>query len=131
MSIGFWDTGGGVALINALPALEKISFEGDEATGANIIRQALEEPLRQLATNAGQEGAVVLARVKNSEPGFGYDVVKEEYGNMEEKGIIDPLKVTRTALQNASSVAAMALITEALVTDIPEKEKAPVPTPQY
>jgi len=123
--------GGGVALINALPALEKLSLEGDEATGANIIRRALEEPLRQLAANAGQEGAVVLARVINSEPGFGYDVVKEEYGNMEEKGIIDPLKVARTALQNASSVAAMALITEALVTDIPEKEKAPLPTPQY
>jgi len=72
-----------------------------------------------------------LDRVRNSKPGFGYDVVKEEYGNMAEKGIIDPLKVARTALQNASSVAAMALITEALVTDIPEKEKAPVPTPQY
>lgn len=123
--------GGGVALINALPALEKLSLEGDEATGANIIRRALEEPIRQLAANAGQEGAVVLARVRNSEPGFGYDVVKEEYGNMEEKGIIDPLKVTRTALQNASSVAAMALITEALVADIPEKERAPVPPPQY
>ena len=117
--------GGGVALINALPALEKLSLEGDEATGANIIRQALEEPLRQLAANAGQEGAVVLARVRNSEPGFGYDVVKEEYGNMEEKGIIDPLKVARTALQNAFSIAAMVLVTEALVADIPEKEKMP------
>jgi len=124
--------GGGVAFINAIPALDKLSLEGDELTGANIIRQALEEPLRQLVTNAGYDGAVVLEKVKSSKPGFGFDVIKEEYGDMEEKGIIDPLKVTRTALQNASSTAAMALITEALITDIPEKEKAPVPpTPEY
>lgn len=113
--------GGGVALINALTALDKLPLEGDEATGAKIIRRALEEPLRQLAANAGYDGGVVIEKVKNSKPGFGFDVVKEEYGNMEEKGIIDPLKVTRTALQNAVSTAAMALITEALVTDIPEE----------
>lgn len=123
--------GGGVALINALPALDKLSLEGDEATGTNTVRRALEEPLRMLAANAGQEGSVVLDRVMKSEPGFGYDVVREEYGKMEEKGIIDPLKVTRTALQNASSVAAMLLITESLITDIPEKEKLPPPPPQY
>lgn len=121
--------GGGVAFINALPALDKLSLQGDELTGANIIRKALEEPLQQLAANAGYDGSVVLERVKNAKPGFGFDVVKEEYGNMEEKGIIDPLKVTRTALQNATSVAALALVTEALVTDVPEKEKAPSPPP--
>jgi len=124
--------GGGVAFINALPALDKLSLEGDELTGANIIRRALEEPLRQLAANAGYDGAVVLEKVKSSKPGFGFDVIKEDYGNMEERGIIDPLKVTRTALQNAASTAAMALITEALITDIPEKEKAPMPPmPEY
>jgi chaperonin GroEL len=124
--------GGGIALIDALPALDKLPLEGDEVIGANIIKRALEEPLRQLAANAGQEAAVVLDKVKNSEPGFGYDVVREEYGKMEERGIIDPVKVTRTALQNASSVATMSLITESLVTDIPEKEKLPPPPPpQY
>lgn len=124
--------GGGIAYINALPALDKLSLEGGEATGANIVRRALEEPLKQLVTNAGQEGSVVLHKVKTSKPGFGYDVIKEEYGNMEEMGIIDPLKVTRSALQNASSVAQMALIMESLVTDIPEKEKLPpLPPPHY
>jgi len=121
--------GGGVAFINALPALDKLSLEGDELIGANIIRRALEEPLRQLVANAGQDGSVVLDKVKASKPGFGYDVVKEEYCDMEERGIIDPLKVVRTALQNAVSTAAMALVTEALVTDIPEKEKAATPPP--
>ena len=121
--------GGGVALINALPALDKLSLQGDELIGANIVRRALEEPLRQLAANAGYDGAVVIEKVKTSKPGFGFDVEKEEYGDMEEKGIIDPLKVTRTALQNAASTAAMVLITEAMVTDIPEKEKMPVPPP--
>ncbi len=114
--------GGGVALINAVSALGKLSLQGDELTGANVIRCALEEPLRQLAANAGYEGSVVLERVKKSKPGFGFDVVAEEYGNLEEKGIIDPLKVTRTALQNAASMAAMALVTEALVSDIQEKK---------
>jgi len=124
--------GGGIALINALPAIDKLSLSGDEATGAKIIKRSLEEPLRQLAINAGYEGSVILEKVKNSEPGFGFDVVREEYGNMEDRGIIDPLKVTRSALQNASSTATMALITESLITDIPEKEKLPPPpTPQY
>ncbi len=121
--------GGGVAFINALPALDKLSLEGDELTGVNIVRRALEEPLRQLVANAGQEGSVVLDKVRHSKPGVGFDVVKGEYGDMEERGIIDPLKVTRSALQNASSVAAMSLITEALITDIPEKEKPPAPPP--
>jgi len=119
--------GGGVAFINALPALDRLSLEGDELTGANIIRRALEAPLRQLAINAGCDGAVVLEKVRGSKNGFGFDIIKEEYGDMEEKGIIDPLKVTRTALQNAASTAAMALITLALVANTPEKEKTPVP----
>ncbi|MDD5760351.1 MAG: chaperonin GroEL, partial [Desulfobulbaceae bacterium] len=124
--------GGGVAFINAISAIDKLSLKGDELTGANIIKRALEEPLRQLAANAGRDGAVILEKVKSSKDGFGFDVTKEEYGNMEEKGIIDPLKVTRTALQNAASTAAMALITEALVTDIPEKEKKTTPPmPEY
>lgn len=121
--------GGGVAFINVLPTLDKLSLEGDEVTGANIVRRALEEPLRQLVANAGQEGSVIVDKVKHSKLGVGFDVVKGEYGDMEGRGIIDPLKVTHTALQNASSVAAMALITEALITDIPEKEKALVPPP--
>ncbi len=116
--------GGGVALINAVPALDKLGLTGDEAIGADIVRKAVEEPLKQLACNAGQDGAVVVGKVKEMKPGFGFDVLKEDYGNMEEKGIMDPLKVTRIALQNASSVAAMSLITEALVADIPEKPKA-------
>jgi len=120
--------GGGVALLNALPALDKLSLEGDEVTGANIVKRALEEPLRQLAINAGQEGSIVADKVKNSEASVGFDVVRGEYGNMEERGIIDPLKVTRCALQNASSIATIALIIESLVTEIPEKEKAlPMP----
>ncbi len=124
--------GGGVAFINALPALDKLSLMDAELTGANIIQRALEEPLQQLAVNAGYNGAVVLEKVMNSKPGFGFDVIQEEYGNMEEKGIIDPLKVTRTALQNAASTAIMALITQALVTDIPEKEKTAMPSmPEY
>ena len=125
--------GGGVALINAAPVLDKLKLEGDEAQGVNILRRALEEPLKQLAFNAGENGPVVLGRVKEMKPGFGFDVVKEEYVNMEESGIVDPLKVTRVALQNAASVAAMALITEALVTDIPEAKKGPPmpPMPPY
>ncbi len=124
--------GGGVALINVIPALDKLPLQGDENIGAAIIKEALEEPLRQLAENAGVNGSIVLHKVKSLEPGSGFDAASGEYGNMEEKGIVDPLKVTRTALQNAASVAALALITEALVTDIPEKETPPLPpAPEY
>jgi len=117
--------GGGVALINATPALDKIKAEGDEATGVAILKQALEEPLRWIAINAGEEGSVVVDKVKRSKKGTGFDALKDEYGDMVTKGIIDPLKVTRTGLENASSIASMILTTEALVTDIPEKEKTP------
>jgi len=118
--------GGGVALLNALPALKKLKIGGDEATGLNILRRALEEPLRCIAGNSGREGSVVINAIKESKPGIGYDALKDELGvNMVEKGIIDPLKVTKSALQNGASIATMILTTECLVTDIPEKEKMP------
>jgi chaperonin GroEL len=124
--------GGGVALINASPALDKVKAEGDEATGIAILKQAFEEPLRWIAENAGQEGSVVVDKVKRSKKGVGYDALKDDYGDMVAKGIIDPLKVTRTGLENASSIANMILTTESLVTDIPEKEKPPMPPmPEY
>jgi chaperonin GroEL len=122
--------GGGVALLNALPALKKLKLEGDEATGANLLKRALEEPLRCIATNSGREASVIINSVKESKPGIGYDALKDELGvNMVERGIVDPLKVTRSALQNGSSIACMILTTESLVTDIPEKEKMPAMPP--
>ncbi len=125
--------GGGVALINAIPALDKIKSLSDELTGVHILKHAVEEPVRWIAINAGQEGSVVVDKVKRSKKGTGYDAAKDEYGDMIEKGIIDPLKVTRTALENASSIANMILTTESLVSDIPEKEKTPPmpPMPEY
>lgn len=117
--------GGGVGLLNALPALDKLKNEGDELIGVDIIRKAVEEPIRWIATNAGKDGSVVVDAVKKAKKGFGYDAEKDEFGNMIEKGIIDPTKVVRSALQNAASIASMVLITESLVSDIPEKEKAP------
>ena len=122
--------GGGVALLNALPTLKKLKMVGDEATGVNILKRAMEEPLRCIAENSGREGSVVINEVKGSKPGIGYDALKDELGvNMIERGIVDPLKVTRSALQNAASIAAMILTTESLVTDIPEKEKMPAMPP--
>ena len=115
--------GGGVALVNALLVLDKIKVSGDVATGVNIIRKAVEEPIRAIANNAGADGSVILDAVKKSPAGVGYDAEANEFGNMVEKGIIDPTKVVRSALQNAASIASMVLITDALVTDIPEKEK--------
>ncbi|HZK67400.1 MAG TPA: chaperonin GroEL, partial [Chloroflexota bacterium] len=120
--------GGGVALLSAVSALEKVAAElkgqGDIETGVNILRRALEEPLRQIAINAGQEGSVVVENVKKAKRGVGYDALKNDYAPMVERGIIDPLKVTRAALENAASIASMILTTEALVTDIPEKAPA-------
>jgi chaperonin GroEL len=117
--------GGGVALINALPTLDKLEVSGDEATGVNIVRKAVEEPIRYIAENAGRDGSVVVDTVKKSAKGVGFDAEAGEFGNMVERGIIDPTKVVRSALQNAASIASMVLITESLVTDIPEKEKTP------
>ncbi len=126
--------GGGVALINAARALDRLNGTGDESTGVAIMRRALEEPLRQIVQNAGQDGSVVIESIRRrqAETGdgqIGYDVLSSDYRNMVEAGIIDPAKVTRSALQNAVSIATMILTTEALVTEIPEKEKPPVPPP--
>ena len=125
--------GGGVAILNTTSVLDKVKAKGDEATGVAILKRALEEPLRWIAINAGQEGSVVADKVRGSKKGIGYDAANDNYGDMVTKGIIDPLKVTRTALENASSIANMILTTEALVTDLPEeKSQAPMPPmPEY
>ena len=113
-------------------ALDKLNIEGDEAIGLAILKKAFDEPVRWIAMNAGKEGSVIVDAIRKSSPGVGYDAAKGEFGNMVEKGIIDPLKVTRTSLQNGASTAVMVLTTESLVTDIPEKEKPPMPPmPEY
>lgn len=122
--------GGGVALIDAMPAVEKVmnTLEGDEKTGASIVLRALEEPIRQIALNAGVEGSVIIDTiVKKKTVGYGYDAYGESYGDMIKKGIVDPAKVTHSALQNASSVAEMVLTTESLVADKPEPEAPAAP----
>jgi chaperonin GroEL len=106
------------------------SLHGDERTGAMIIAKALEEPVKQIATNAGLEGSVIVDKVKNSDQGIGFNVLNEKFENMVEAGIVDPTKVTRSALENAASIAAMLLTTEAVVSDIPEPTPpAPAPGP--
>jgi chaperonin GroEL len=117
--------GGGVGLLTAVKALNKLKLTGDEATGVDIVRKAVEEPIRWIAINAGKDGSVVVDAVKKGPAGSGYDAEADEYGDMVKKGIIDPTKVVRSALQNAASIANMVLITQSLVTDIPEKEKMP------
>jgi chaperonin GroEL len=116
--------GGGVGLLSALPALDSLKVEGDESTGVDIVRKAIEEPISYIAQNAGKDGAVVVDTIKRSPKGWGYDAAIDDYGDMIKKGIIDPTKVVRTSLQNASSIASMVLITESLVADIPEKKEA-------
>jgi len=118
--------GGGTALIRAQDALNEVSLEGDEATGVDLVRSAVEAPLRQLAANAGREGALIVEHVKNSEGSTGYDVAKDEYVDLIGQGVVDPTKVTRSALQNAASIAGLLLTTECVITDIPEDE-APEP----
>ncbi len=117
--------GGGVALLNAQSALEKVDLDGDEFTGAAIVRKALEEPLKQIAANAGLEGGVVVEKVRALDPGSGLNAATGDYEDMFKAGVIDPTKVTRSALQNAASIAALFLTTEAVVAEKPEKEKAP------
>jgi chaperonin GroEL len=116
--------GGGSALLQAVSALDGLQLEGDEKTGANIIRRAIEEPLRQIANNAGLEGSVVVAKVRGLPKGEGLNALTEEYGNLLEQGVVDPVKTTRSALQNASSIASMVLTTEALISEKPEKKPA-------
>ena len=122
--------GGGVAYIRAIPALDKVEVENeDQKIGVQIVQRALEEPLRQIAENAGWEGSIVVQRVKEGEGDFGFNAQTEEYGNLLQQGVIDPTKVTRTALENAASVAGLLLTTEAVVAEKPEKEKAQTPSP--
>ncbi len=129
--------GGGVALLNAVSALDNLNLSGDAATGITILRRALEEPIRQLAINGGKDGSVVVEGIRRAQKEqnnghIGYNVLTDNYVDMFEAGISDPAKVTRSALQNAASIAAMILTTEALITDLPEKEKPAAPAmPEY
>jgi len=121
--------GGGVALIRTIAALDKLKLDGDEKIGANIVKRAIEEPLRQIVQNAGLEGSVVVQRIKQEKTNIGYDVSQDSYVDMIEAGVIDPTKVTRSALQNASSIAALLLTTETLIADKPEKDDKMPPMP--
>src|ERR1700716_745251 len=116
--------GGGVAFIRTQSALDAVKLEGDEAVGLEIVRRAIESPLRQLANNAGQEGALIVQEVKKRKGNEGYNVATGEYTDLVKAGVVDPTKVTRTALQNAASISGLLLTTEALVTELPEKEKS-------
>ncbi|MBI4464829.1 MAG: chaperonin GroEL, partial [Acidobacteria bacterium] len=122
--------GGGVALLWAAKALEKVKAEGDDQIGINIVKRALEEPLRQIAVNAGHEGAIVVEKVRESnDTEFGFNADTEKFENLVKAGVIDPTKVTRLALQNAGSIASLMLTTEALISEIPEDEKKTPPMP--
>jgi len=130
--------GGGVALLNAIPKVEALKFKDEDVqTGVNIVRKALTVPTHRIVENAGKDGSVVIANIRAQQKAkksklIGYDVLKDEYVDMVDGGVIDPAKVTRGALENAASIAAMILTTEALITDIPEPEKAaPAPAPEY
>jgi chaperonin GroEL len=117
--------GGGVVFLRAIPVLEKLDATGDEKIGVTIVRRALEEPIRQIANNTGVEGAIAVQKVMENSGAFGFDARTETYGDLVKAGVIDPTKVTRIALENAASIASLLLTTETLVTEIPEKEKAP------
>jgi chaperonin GroEL len=117
--------GGGVALVRAQKVLDTLNLEGDEAIGAAIVRRAIEQPLRTLADNAGKEGALIVQEVKKRKGNEGYNVATGEYEDLVKAGVVDPTKVTRSALQNAASISGLLLTTEALITEIPEKDKAP------
>jgi chaperonin GroEL len=122
-------TGGGVAYLRTLKALEALKLEGEEKVGATIVARALQDPIRQIAENAGAEGSIVVQTVLQKSGSFGYNAETNEYEDLMEAGIIDPTKVTRIALQNAASIAALMVTTEALVTEIPEKKEAPAMPP--
>jgi chaperonin GroEL len=116
--------GGGTVLLNAQKKLDGgLGLKDDQATGVNIVRKALEEPVKQICLNAGKEGSVIIEEIRKSKPGMGYDALNDKFVNMFEAGIVDPAKVTRSALQNAASIAAMVLTTEAMVTEVPEEKR--------
>ncbi len=117
--------GGGVALLRTAKAIENLKLEGDEAIGAQIVRRAIESPIRMLCANAGVEGAVVVGQVMSNKGNYGYNVASGEYEDLVKAGVVDPTKVTRTALQNAASIAGLLLTTECMITEIPEKKEAP------
>jgi len=120
--------GGGVALLRSMNAIDNLKLNGDQKIGAEIVKKALTEPLKQIADNAGYEGTLVVEEVKKLADSHGFDAMRGEYGDMYEFGVIDPTKVTRIALQNAASIASLLLTTEALVTEIKEKKEGP-PSP--
>jgi chaperonin GroEL len=123
--------GGGVALVRCAAALDELKIKNDdELTGVEIVKRALEEPLRQIVNNAGEEGAIVVGKIRDSkDANFGYNAQTDKFEDLVKAGVIDPTKVTRTALQNAASIAALMLTTEALVSDVPEDKKAGAPEP--
>jgi chaperonin GroEL len=111
-------------LLNAQKKLDGgLGLKDDQATGVNIVRKSLEEPVRQICLNAGKEGSVIIEEIRKAKPGMGYDALNDKFVNMFEAGIVDPAKVTRSALQNAASIAAMVLTTEAMVTEVPEEKR--------
>ena len=121
--------GGGTAFIRAQKSLDAVQVTGDEKIGLEIVRRAIESPLRQLADNAGQEGALIVQEVKKRKGSEGYNVATGEYVDLVKAGVVDPTKVTRSALQNAASISGLLLTTEAVVAELPEKEKAPAMPP--
>jgi len=123
--------GGGVALLRCQRVIDELKLEGDEKTGAQIVRAALEEPMRMIAENAGVDGSIVVSQVREHDGAYGYNAETGEYGDLVQQGIIDPTKVVRVALQNAASLAGILLTTDVLVTEIPEpKKKTPAPMPE-
>jgi chaperonin GroEL len=121
--------GGGVALVRAAAALDSLELDGEEAVGVKIVRRAMEEPARRIASNAGWEGSIVLDKIANGKGAYGFNAATEEFSDLLKDGIIDPTKVVRTALQNAASVAGLLLTTEAMVAEKPEEKKAAPPMP--
>lgn len=122
--------GGGVALVRCIEKLDTLKLKGEEQIGINMVKRAIEEPLRQIAANAGEEGAVVLAKVRESDnPNFGYNAPTGQFEDLVKAGVLDPTKVVRTALQNAGSIASLMLTTEALVSEVPEERSAPAARP--
>jgi chaperonin GroEL len=121
--------GGGVALLRLIPKLDELDLPGDQKIGVNVIKRALEDPLREIAQNAGEEGSIIVEKVKEGKDAFGFDAQKEEFTDMVKAGIVDPTKVVRCALENAASVGSLLLTTEAMVAELPEEKKVPAMPP--